>query len=211
MRVLLICVLLVLGVGGGLWLYFKDGLPSPISAVVESPDQRDWQAAKKSNSDEGYIGYLASHKNGAFESQARAAARGFLAIKFTEVNGLPLVTDGWGKGDLDPIPSEPPPNIHYSHPGYYVEGKKQEATTLSFDGSFDLRLRGTNVVLHPRIPCGSTITIYRDKSKGVLLFGFDIYLQGKSQSVPIYQADFPAPPSGPIGGPGCKPGTVRVE
>lgn len=190
MKILMILAGLAVVAGVG-WVYLANGSQT-FTTLFQSDDERDWGLARKANNADGYIRYLSAHKDGGFVSEAKAEAKGFLGVKFTEKAGQALISDGWGKGDLEFVTSD-------GQRGYYVTSKEADGLGLIFDGSHDLRLNAGNVILHPRTSC-SEVFQYRDKTKGVLLIGFDIVLQGTSQSVTIFRPSNPAPAVGPLAG-----------
>src|SRR5579872_7330445 len=187
-------VLLVLGLAGC----------GTIDSLVASPDERDWREAKRADTADSYIAYLAAHPDGVFASEARKAAQKFLTLKYIELPEagdrlylgplLPiaapalLVTSGFG--DMIPLGSSGGirPDV------YMVKHLEREGTRFTFNGR-GFKFRFGNAILQPRFPGiglnyqgpGSTIYVYRDQRKGVRLSGFEILLQGTSQSAPVFE------------------------
>jgi hypothetical protein len=180
--VIVLIVLLLVCVGA--WIYFHKVLELQVQKFFETPDDRDWRQARTQDTADSYIRYLVAHDTGAHTSEARAAARRFLSVKYTELpsSGQVLVTDGWETGDLtlSPVLGASPDRRPRS-----FESIREDGAHFVFDSYHDLHPKGTNATFHPRISCAGML-VYRDKRKGVLLSGFDIYLQGTSQSASVF-------------------------
>ena len=168
------------------WLYAHNALTWQPSRIVERIeniriDRRDWLEAKKADTADSYAVYLHAHDDGAFVTEARAAARRFLTVKYTEMptNGQVLITDG---AENRAILAATSPTSRGSW-GFKRVEEHRVAICVGYGEEFTLER--SNAIFRSRVPCASIIPNYDDK--GVLMSGFDIYLQGNSQKAAVYQ------------------------
>jgi hypothetical protein len=170
------------------------------SGCGPSPDESDWLADQKADTADSYIAYLVGHPQGAFVSNARSAARKILTVTYTELpDGSKVVkTNG-----LEDIPAFDDHSTRYAYINSHIGQRiavfdaRGESTiethitdSVMRDGvhrAFDddqFQVRVGNTIFKPRI-AGATFFFPTDLSRGVTISGFDIYMRGTSQTVPI--------------------------
>ncbi len=174
----LLLVGLVAG-AGSIWHWgLPQGLPPSVARLIMDPDEADWREAERADTADGFIRYLREHPDGKFAVQARKAARRFLTVKYSESADSDIVTITSGFGDMVPYPTAGNTRV----PG--IEHIRKEWTEYTFS-SLDFQFRFGNAVLQPRLT--PAVYLYRDHTKGIGLFGFEIRLSGASESVPVYE------------------------
>jgi hypothetical protein len=150
------------------------------SHTKEASDARDFRSASAQNTADDYITYIGRHPAGSFLAEARDLALKADSIVLTDLQqGYVTITKGWSGG----FESSTRDGRPYSPES--IEEVQGDGAGWVFHAT-DFQLRSRNIVLVPRIPCTS-LYIFRNRTKGAEVYGYDIYLRGKSGDAPVHK------------------------